>query len=151
VVPHLSYEDPFAALAWLCRVFGFTEARRFDRGEDNLTARLRGPNGGAVMISGRDDDFKVWMRERAPHFEEATGRSWPFLTHTVSVVVGDVDAHFARAQHEGAAVLTKPKDQPWESAAMPSSIRRDTSGSSSHHSTASFHGVQRSVRDASVR
>jgi hypothetical protein len=40
VVPHLSYEDPFAALAWLCRVFGFTEVKLFDRGEDNLTARL---------------------------------------------------------------------------------------------------------------
>jgi uncharacterized glyoxalase superfamily protein PhnB len=53
VVPHLSYEDPFAALAWLCRVFGFTEAK---------------------------DDFKAWMRERAPHFEEAAGRSWPLLT-----------------------------------------------------------------------
>ena len=41
-------------------------------GRRNLTARLRGPNGGIVMISGREDDFKVWMRERAPRFE-ATG------------------------------------------------------------------------------
>ena len=38
VVPHLAYEDPFAALTWLCRVFGFTETKRFDRGEGNLTA-----------------------------------------------------------------------------------------------------------------
>ncbi|HEY1988193.1 MAG TPA: hypothetical protein VGG43_01900 [Acidimicrobiales bacterium] len=59
VVPHLSYEDPSATVLWLCRVFGFTEAKRFDRGEDNLTARLRGPDGGVVMISGRVDDFKV--------------------------------------------------------------------------------------------
>lgn len=65
VVPHLSYDDPFEALSWLCRVFGFSEATRFDRGEANLTARLRGPDGGRVMISGRDDEFKVWMRERA--------------------------------------------------------------------------------------
>lgn len=79
VVPHLSYEDPFAALAWLCRVFGFTEAKRFDRGEDNLTAR----------------------------------RSWPLLTHAVTVIVDDVDDHFERAEREGAAVLGSPKDQPW--------------------------------------
>jgi hypothetical protein len=52
-----------------------SEAKRFDRGDENLTARLRGPDGGAVMISGTEDDFKMWMRERAPHFEEATGRS----------------------------------------------------------------------------
>lgn len=75
VVPHLSYTDPFAALDWLGRVFGFTEAKRFDRGENNLTARPRGPDGGVVMISGSDDEFKVWMRERAPRFEEVTGRS----------------------------------------------------------------------------
>jgi hypothetical protein len=51
VVPHLSYEDPFEAVAWLCGVFKFTEVKRFDRGEDNLTARLKAPDGGAVMIS----------------------------------------------------------------------------------------------------
>lgn len=113
VVPHLGYEEPFAALDWLCRVFGFTEVKRFDRGEDNLTARLRGPDGGVVMVSGHDDDFKDWMRERAPHFEEATGRAWPLLTHAITVIVKDVDAHFERAEREGASVLSAPRDQPW--------------------------------------
>lgn len=113
VIPHLSYEEPFAALAWLCQAFGFTEAKRFDRGEGNLTARLRAPDGGVVMISGHDDDFKAWMRERAPRFEEATGKSWPLLTHTITVMVDDVDAHFAQAAQQGAAVLGAPKDQPW--------------------------------------
>ncbi len=113
MVPHLGYEDPFAALDWLCRVFGFTETKRFDRGEHNLTARLRGPDGGVVMISGHDADFKVWMRERAPHFEEASGRSWPLLTHAITVIVEDVDTHFERAQQQGAAVLSAPQDQPW--------------------------------------
>jgi uncharacterized glyoxalase superfamily protein PhnB len=113
VIPHLSYENPFEALAWLVRVFGFVEVKRFDRGEENLTARLRGPDGGAVMISGHDADFDEWIRDRAPHFEQATGRSWPLLTHTVSVIVDDVDAHFERSVEEGAATLTEPKDRPW--------------------------------------
>lgn len=113
VVPHLSYEDPFAALGWLCRVFGFTEVRRFDRGENNLTARLRGPDGGVVMISGRDDDFSAWMSERAPRFEQPSERAWPLLTHAVTVIVDDVDSHFERAERQGAAVLGLPKDQPW--------------------------------------
>lgn len=130
VVPHLGYEDPFAALDWLCRVFGFTEVKRFDRGEDNLTARLRGPDGGVVMISGRDDDFKEWMRERAPHFEEATGRSWPLLTHAITVIVNDVDAHFERAEQQSASVLGAPRTSRGASAVTPSWIRRDTSGSS---------------------
>ena len=113
VVPHLSYEDPFAALDWLCRVFGFAEAKRFDRGPDNLTARLRAPDGGVVMISGSDPDFRTWMRERAPRFEQASGRSWPLLTHTITVFVDDVDEHFTRAEREVAAILAAPKDQPW--------------------------------------
>jgi uncharacterized glyoxalase superfamily protein PhnB len=113
VVPHLGYDDPFKALTWLCRVFGFSEVKRFVRGEDNLTARLRGPDGGVVMISGHDADFKDWMRDRAPRFEEANGKSWPLLTHTITVIVDDVDAHFERAEAEGAAVLSEPKDQPW--------------------------------------
>lgn len=96
-----------------CAGFGFTEAKHLDRGEANLTARLRGPDGGAVMISGRDDDFKVWMRERAPRFEEATGRSWPLLTHTVTVIVDEADEHFERAERNGAVMLSAPKDQPW--------------------------------------
>jgi uncharacterized glyoxalase superfamily protein PhnB len=29
------------------------------------------------------------------------------------VIVDDVDAHFERAKHQGAAVLAAPKDQPW--------------------------------------
>jgi uncharacterized glyoxalase superfamily protein PhnB len=113
VVPHLSYEDPFAAFDWLCRVFGFTEVRRFDRGVDRLTARLKGPDGGIVMISGHDDDFKEWMRERAPHFEEGSGRPWPLLNHSITVIVDHVDAHFEQAERESAAILGAPKDQPW--------------------------------------
>jgi uncharacterized glyoxalase superfamily protein PhnB len=112
VIPHLRYEDPVAALAWLCQAFGFTEAQRFDRGEGNLTARLKGPDGGDVMISGHDDDFGTWMRERAPRYEEATGRSWPLLTHAITVIVDAVDEHFERAARQGAALLTAPKDQP---------------------------------------
>lgn len=113
VIPHLRYEDPIGALGWLCQAFGFREAQRFDRGQGNLTARLTGPDGGDLMISGLDDDFHAWMHDRAPHFEQATGRSWPLLTHAITVIVDDVDAHFERAQRQGAAMLTAPKDQPW--------------------------------------
>lgn len=131
MIPHLSYEDPFAALAWLCRVFGFTEEKRFDRGEDNLTARLEGPDGGVVMISGHDRDFKGWMRERAPHFEEATGRSWPLLTHAVTVIVEDVATPTASEPSDRVRPCSvRRRTNRGVCAATPPSIRRDTSGSS---------------------
>jgi uncharacterized glyoxalase superfamily protein PhnB len=49
----------------------------------------------------------------SPRFEEVTGRSWPLLTHTVTVLVADVDTHFEHAKQLGAAVLSEPEDQPW--------------------------------------
>lgn len=112
VTPHLHYDDVHAALAWLRRVFGLVEQTRFERG-DTLTARLEGPDGGVVMISGIDEEFRGWMRTRAPRFEQSAGPSWPLLTHAVTVLVDDVDAHHARAVREGAAALSAPKDQPW--------------------------------------
>lgn len=39
VCPHLHYEDPAAAVAWLGRVFGFTERVRFDRGEERVRSQ----------------------------------------------------------------------------------------------------------------
>ena len=65
------------------------------------------------MISGHDDDFKEWMREHAPRFEVGNDRSWPLLTHAITVIVDDVDAHFEGAERRGAAVLSAPKDQSW--------------------------------------
>lgn len=112
-MPHLHYDDPFAALEWLCRVFGFTEQARFERGARNVTARLGAPDGGTVMVSGLDEGFMAWLRERAPRVEEATGRSWPLVTHAVTVVVDDVDSHFRQAEREGAILLGAPTDQPW--------------------------------------
>jgi predicted enzyme related to lactoylglutathione lyase len=42
----------------------------------------------------------------------------------------DVDAHFERAEREGAAVLSAPKDRLWGCAATPPSIRKGINGSS---------------------
>lgn len=116
VVPHLSCQDPFAALgalAGLCRVFGFTEVRRFDRGENNLTVRLRGSDGGVVMISGRDEEFTEWM-----------GRTGAALRAGDRAVPAAVDPHCHRLRRQRRHPLpaspapkrhspTTLKDQPW--------------------------------------
>jgi len=113
ITPHLGYEDPATSIDWLCRVFGFRQRLRMDQEDGDVLAELEGPDGGVVMVSGISDDFRSWMRERAPEFRESTGPGWPYLSHTISVVVRDVDAHHRGAADEGAAILTTPKDQPW--------------------------------------
>ena len=36
VQPQLCYEDPIAAVEWLCRVFGFSEAWRMEGPDETL-------------------------------------------------------------------------------------------------------------------
>jgi uncharacterized glyoxalase superfamily protein PhnB len=53
------------------------------------------------------------MRERVADFRQPPEPPWPNLTHATTIMVGDVDAHYARAQAEGATILSAPADQPW--------------------------------------
>jgi uncharacterized glyoxalase superfamily protein PhnB len=110
---HLTYERPADAVEWLCRVFGLRETRGMDRSDGDGPSILAGPCGGAVVIWGLTEDFKDWMRSRAPRFHEPGERQWPYLSHSLSVHVPDVDEHHERSQRESASVLSLPKDQPW--------------------------------------
>jgi uncharacterized glyoxalase superfamily protein PhnB len=113
VYVHLSYERPADAVEWLSQVFGLQEMIRMDRGEgDLLLSMLAGPYGGMVVISGLTEDFKDWMRQRAPGFRDLDERPWPYLSHAISVHVPDVDKHYERSREESATVLAPPEDQP---------------------------------------
>jgi uncharacterized glyoxalase superfamily protein PhnB len=89
VLPHITYSAIPAAIAWLTRVFGFTEHYRY--GE---------PAQGGQMTLGR---AVVMLSIARP------GRSTPaaagVATQFVSVFVDDVDAHYARTRAEGAAIV----------------------------------------------
>jgi PhnB protein len=114
VYPHLRYEDPVEAIAWLCRVFGFRERVRMARPDGSIiTAKLEGPDGGLIMVAGISPDLIEWVRQRLPEFQPPRERSWPDLSHVTTVVVQDVDAHYERAKTAGATILMSPADQPW--------------------------------------
>jgi uncharacterized glyoxalase superfamily protein PhnB len=114
VYPHLRYEEPGKAIAWLSRVFGFRERVRMARPDGGIiVAKLESPGSGLVLVAGSSPDFDQWIRERVPDFREQQGRPWPHLSHTTTVLVSDVDAHHKRASDEGATILMMPTDQPW--------------------------------------
>ena len=48
-----------------------------------------------------------------PSLTEAKGRSWPYLTHSTSVMVTDVDAHYKPRGPKARPTLTAPGNQPW--------------------------------------
>jgi uncharacterized glyoxalase superfamily protein PhnB len=111
VYPHLSYEDPATAAQWLERVFGLRQRVRMTGDDgDLIVAKLETPGGGLVVVSRRSGE---WLRGRVADFHQPDDPGWPYLTHTVSVLVDDVDAHHAHARAEGALILSDPRDQPW--------------------------------------
>lgn len=115
VWPHLRYDDPIAAVDWLCRVFGFTEASRMTGPDGTLyIADLRTPLDARVMVSGRPSFIKDQMSKTfGGEYRAATDEGWPNLSYSITVLVPDVDDHFALAHERGARVITEPRDQPW--------------------------------------
>lgn len=113
VYPHIRYADPERAIEWLSRVFGFRERVRMAKPDRTfVTSKLEGPDGGIVMVAAGSADFEHWVRDRVSSFEEGKpGR--PNLTHSTTVLVTDVVAHYRRATAEGATVLMEPTDHPW--------------------------------------
>jgi uncharacterized glyoxalase superfamily protein PhnB len=114
VYPHLRYAVPDTAVGWLVRVFGFRERVRMRRPDGGLIlAKLEAPDGGLVAVAGLSLELTDWLRARVPDFQAPQARPWPYQSHTTTVLVADVDAHYQHARGQGATLLMPPTDQPW--------------------------------------
>ena len=98
LLPYLFFDDPAAAIPWLCDAFGFEE--RF---------RLTLPGGEVAHAEVCIDDGVVMIGNVGPRNAERpkTNRS------SVYVFVDDVDAHCERARDNGAEIIQPPADQPF--------------------------------------
>ena len=92
VLPHIVYQNVADALAWLTRVFGFTEHYRY--GE---------PGGRVEGAQTHLGDAWIMLNSARP------GRASPaqvgHQTQSLTVFVEDVDAHFERAKAAGAKIV----------------------------------------------
>jgi uncharacterized glyoxalase superfamily protein PhnB len=114
VYAHLRYRRPAEAIEWLVRAFGLRERVRMARLDGSVViAKLEGPAGGLVMVAGDSPELRAWLRERTPGYREAAEPPWPDPSHTITVMVGDVDAHHEHAKSQGATILMPPTDHPW--------------------------------------
>lgn len=96
----LYYEDPAAAIDWLCRAFGF-EVRLKIEGENGTIEHSELVFGeGLIMVGGPKP-------EKMPHARPPT-LSGGANTQNMMVYVDDVEAHFKRAKAAGAVVLKEP-------------------------------------------
>jgi uncharacterized glyoxalase superfamily protein PhnB len=101
IYPRLAYDDEYAALDYLIRVFGFRERREARQEYPHGMLAWLELNGGVVMICAA-----------GPH-----GLRSPRLnghcTAMVNVYVDDVDAHYRRAVAEGARIVLPIEDMFW--------------------------------------
>jgi uncharacterized glyoxalase superfamily protein PhnB len=93
VLPHVSYQDLPKAIAWLSRVFGFSE--HYHYGE---------PMSGAQMYLGQT--FLMAKQARG----HASPAELGFGTQSLTIFVEDVAGHCARAKAGGAKVLEEPHE-----------------------------------------
>jgi len=90
VIPVLHYPDVPAAVAWLCRSFGFTERLRIATHRVQLNV-----GSGAVVVAQGG----------------ASSSGAEPLGTSIMVRVSDVDMHFENARQAGARILSEPVSQ----------------------------------------
>ena len=92
VLPHLTYQNLEAAIAWLTRVFGFTEHYRYGN-----------PVSGAQLHLGN-----AWVMVSRPGFNDSRVSVSPIQfghhTQSLTIFVEDVDAHFAKTKNSDAKI-----------------------------------------------
>ncbi len=101
-IPTLVYRDVAAAHAYLVRVFAF-EPGRIDVDQE----------GHAVHAEVTAGDGIIWLHRIAPEFGLDSPANLGAETAGMSIIVDDVDEHFARAVAEGASIDYAPVDQPY--------------------------------------
>jgi len=104
MISAMRYDDPAAAVDWLCRVFGFKPHAVYKDDAGNVVhAELLFGNGMIMLGPNIDSPFGRYMTMP----KDAGGR----CTQTVYVIVDDVDAHHAQASAAGADVVMPLRDE----------------------------------------
>jgi uncharacterized glyoxalase superfamily protein PhnB len=96
------YDDPHAAIAWLCQAFGF-EVRLKVEGDDGVIHHSELCLGEALVMVGSTHGEEPWHRLcRSPKSIEGA------ITQALCLHIDDVDGHHARAVAAGAKVVREP-------------------------------------------
>lgn len=103
----LYYDDPAAAIDWLCSAFGFELKLKVEGDAGDIVHSELTFGEGLIMVggSGRNDAGKeAWqLRQVSPKAIE--GRN----TQSICLFVDDVDAHCENARKHGAIIHREPK------------------------------------------
>ncbi len=102
IYPRLAYRDEVAALEFLSRVFGLVERRE---------SRMDNPEGMLAWLETDDGVVMIGRAGQARHGLYSPLEAGP--TAMVNVYVHNIDAHYRRAESEGAQIVTPLEDMFW--------------------------------------
>jgi len=104
MISAMRYEDPTAAVDWLCRAFGFKPHAVYKDDSGRVVhAELSFGNGMIMLGPNVESPFGRYMTMP----KDTGGR----CTQTIYVIVDDVDAHHAQASAAGAKVVMPLRDE----------------------------------------
>src|ERR1035438_8057101 len=92
VLPHVSYQDLKAALAWLTYTFGFSEHYRYGTPDGSV-------NGAQIYLG------KAYIMLNETRAGRGTPTQLGAGTQMLTIFVADVDAHYARSKAAGAKII----------------------------------------------
>jgi uncharacterized glyoxalase superfamily protein PhnB len=93
IIPVLVYDDVGTAVTWLCETFGFQERLRIGNHRSQLLF-----GGASVVVVAQGGESRP----------QNSGS-----THSIMVVVEDVDAHYEHAKAAGAQIIGPPTSYPF--------------------------------------
>jgi uncharacterized glyoxalase superfamily protein PhnB len=96
------YQDPAAAIDWLCRAFGFEIRLKVEGDAGEIVHSELTYGEGLIMVGGGhgEEDWRALMKSP----KDLGGAN----TQSVCVFVDDVDAHCAHARSSGARIVREP-------------------------------------------
>jgi uncharacterized glyoxalase superfamily protein PhnB len=103
----LFYQDPAAAIDWLCRAFGF-EVRLKVEGEGGRIEHSELVFGDGLIMVGSEGGAS---RRPTPLPTKSPRSLGGAITQALAVFVDDVDAHCERARAAGAKIVEPPTTQ----------------------------------------
>lgn len=70
---------------------------------------------GGIAVHGevRAGDSVIWLHQESEEFGLVSPRSLGSATGMITVLVDDVDSHFATSKEQGADIVYEPVDQPY--------------------------------------
>jgi len=102
----LFYDDPVAAIDWLCAVFGFEVRLKVEGDAGQIVhSELELPDQGLVMVSGTERAHDQLHAVPCASPRSLGGK----VTQALAVFVDDVDAHCERARAAGAEIPNPPE------------------------------------------